>query len=58
MTDPPMYNVANAVFYRSLAIVRSLPLPGCGIGHFVYITLEIDLGPELQCPLKVKEDLN
>ena len=29
MTDPPMYNVANAVFCRSLAIVRSLPLPGC-----------------------------
>ena len=29
MTDPPMYNVANAVFHRSLAIVRSLPLPGC-----------------------------
>ena len=33
MTDPPMYNVANAVFCRSLAIVRSLPLPGCGNGH-------------------------
>ena len=30
MTDPPMYNVASAVFCRSLAIVRSLPLPGCG----------------------------
>ena len=29
MTDPPMYKVANAVFCRSLAIVRSLPLPGC-----------------------------
>ena len=29
MTDPPMYNVASAVFWRSLAIVRSLPLPGC-----------------------------
>ena len=32
MTDPPMYNVASAVFWRSLAIVRSLPLPGCGGG--------------------------
>ena len=29
MTDPPMYNVASAVLCRSLAIVRSLPLPGC-----------------------------
>ena len=29
VTDPPMYNVASAVFWRSLAIVRSLPLPGC-----------------------------
>ena len=28
MTDSPMYNVANAVLCRSLAIVRSLPLPG------------------------------
>ena len=33
MTDPPMYNVASAVFCRSLAIVRSLPLPGCGVMH-------------------------
>ena len=31
MTNPPMYNVASAVFCRSLAIVRSLPLPGCVI---------------------------
>ena len=31
MTDPPMYNVASAVFCRSLAIVWSLPLPGCGL---------------------------
>ena len=30
MTDPPMYNVASAILCRSLAIVRSLPLPGCG----------------------------
>ena len=30
MTDPPMYNVASAVLCRSLAIVRSPPLPGCG----------------------------
>ena len=30
MTDPPMYNVASAIICRSLAIVRSLPLPGCG----------------------------
>ena len=29
MTNPPMYNVASAVLYRTLAIVRSLPLPGC-----------------------------
>ena len=29
MTDTPMYNVASAVFCRSLAIVRSLQLPGC-----------------------------
>ena len=28
MTDPPMYNVTSAVTCRSLAIVRSLPLPG------------------------------
>ena len=28
-----MYNVASAVFRRSLAIVRSLPLPGCDIYH-------------------------
>ena len=32
VTDPPMYNVASAVLWRSLAIVRSLPLPGCGVG--------------------------
>ena len=32
MTDPPMYNVASAVTSRSLAIVRSLPLPGCEVG--------------------------
>ena len=32
MTEPPMYNVASAVFCRSLAIVRSLPLPGCDCG--------------------------
>ena len=31
MTDPPMYNVASAIICRSLAIVRSLPLPGCCI---------------------------
>ena len=31
MTDPPMYNVASAVLCHSLAIVRSLPLPGCGV---------------------------
>ena len=29
MTDAPMYNVASAVFCRSLAIVRSLSLPEC-----------------------------
>ena len=29
MTDPPMYNIADDVTCRSLAIVRSLPLPGC-----------------------------
>ena len=29
MANPPMYNVASAVLYRTLAIVRSLPLPGC-----------------------------
>ena len=33
MTDPPMYSVASAVFCRSLAIVRSLPLPGCVPGR-------------------------
>ena len=33
MTDPPMYNVASAILYRSLAIVRSLPLPGCDCGY-------------------------
>ena len=27
-----MYNAASAVFCRSLAVVRSLPLPGCGLG--------------------------
>ena len=31
MTDPVMYNVASAILCRSLAIVRSLPLPGCDI---------------------------
>ena len=31
MTNRPMYNVASAVSCRSLAIVRSLPLPGCEI---------------------------
>ena len=35
MTDPPMYNVASAVLWRSLAIVRSLPLPGCGECLFI-----------------------
>ena len=35
VTDPPMYNVASAVFFHSLAIVRSLPLPGCGINAFI-----------------------
>ena len=34
MTDPPMYNVASAVLCRSLAIVRSLPLPGCAYGAY------------------------
>ena len=29
MTNPPMYSVASAVLYCTLAIVRSLPLPGC-----------------------------
>ena len=29
MTDPPMFNVASAVLCCSIAIVRSLPLPGC-----------------------------
>ena len=29
MTDPPMYNDASAVLCHSLAIVRSLPHPGC-----------------------------
>ena len=29
MTAPPMYNVASAVLCRTLAIVWSLPLPGC-----------------------------
>ena len=28
VTDPPMYNIASAVTCRSLAIVRSFPLPG------------------------------
>ena len=32
MTDPQMYNVASAVLCRSLAIVRSHPLPGCELG--------------------------
>ena len=32
MTDPPMYTVASAVLCCSLAIVRSLPLPGCDCG--------------------------
>ena len=31
MTDPPMYNVASAIFCLSLAIVPSLPLPGCDV---------------------------
>ena len=31
MTGPPMYNVASAVLCRSLAIVWSLPLPGCDL---------------------------
>ena len=34
VTDPPMYIVASAVLCRSLAIVRSLPLPGCGYRFF------------------------
>ena len=33
MTDPPMYNVASAVICHTLAIVWSLPLPGCDIGY-------------------------
>ena len=35
MTDPPMYNVASAVLCHSLAIVRSLPLPGCDLDLYV-----------------------
>ena len=38
MTDPPMYIVASAVLCRSLAIVWSLPLPGCGL--MIYILLK------------------
>ena len=40
VTNRPMYNIASAVTRRTLAIVRSLPLPGCDIcrrhyeGHF------------------------
>ena len=39
VTDPPMYKVASAVFWRSLAIVRSLPLPGCGDGRGLMLLL-------------------
>ena len=35
MTNSSMYNVASAVLCCSLAIVRSLPLPGCGIAIFL-----------------------
>ena len=45
MTDPPMYIVASAVLCRLLAIVRSLPLPGCGYSYeFIntYATVKID----------------
>ena len=34
MTDPPMYNIASDVTCHSLAIVRSLSLPGCDYGLF------------------------
>ena len=34
MTDPPMYNIASDVTCHSLAIVRSLSLPGCDDGLF------------------------
>ena len=35
VSDPPMYIVASAVLCRSLAIVWSLPLPGCGNCHWI-----------------------
>ena len=41
MTDPPMYNVASAVLCCSLAIVRSLPLPGCVLECFLSVTMQI-----------------
>ena len=43
MTDPPMYNVANAVFCRSLAIVRSLSLPGCDVLHMTILSMQIKI---------------
>ena len=32
VTNRPMYNISSAVTCRTLAIVRSLPLPGCDFG--------------------------
>ena len=34
MTNRPMYNIASAVTCRTLAIVGSLPLPGCDNEEF------------------------
>ena len=41
VTDPPMYNVATAVLFRSLAIVRSLPLHGCGFAIVFMVKREL-----------------
>ena len=32
-----MYNITSAVTCRSLAIVRSLPLPGCVVDYLKYV---------------------
>ena len=36
VTNRPMYNIASAVTCRTLAIVRSLPLPGCELNLSLY----------------------
>ena len=39
VTNRPMYNIASAVTRRTLAIVRSLPLPGCVFCHLIISVL-------------------